>query len=370
MADRRSAARKSIASALAVAALALAGGACGSGDSDEEESLSDHLIVSIGDSVASGEGNPDRPARLAGLRPAGWRNLPCHRSLRSGHALAAMQVLGAGWPSGFRGLGCSGATIDVGLLGEYRGIEPPDNDALQPPQVDELERLSRTHSIDAVLLTVGANDVGFAGVVEFCVFHEACWDKPYDPAPHQPGPEVPLQQTVPATLERLSGDYDELADRLGDVVPAEKVIVVEYFDPTSAPPGAPVSAGVGGDCRMLFGGVSPAESRWARENLLQPLNELIAEKADEFGWQLVDGVDEKFAGHGLCAGSAHWVTTARESIFGLGIPLTGSLLLRQTYRGLLGSYKGTLHPNPAGHRATADLIAPVLATLISDRGSQ
>jgi hypothetical protein len=62
------------------------------------------------------------------------------------------------------------------------------------------------------------------------------------------------------------------------------------------------------------------------------------------------------------------VTTARESIFGLGIPLGGPLLRRQTYRELLASCKGTLHPNPAGHRATAELIALVLDDLVD--GSQ
>ena len=115
---------------------------------------------------------------------------------------------------------------------------------------------------------------------------------------------------------------------------------------------------------MFLGGVTPGESRWAREHVLQPLNDQIHASAEELGWRLVDGVDEGFAGHGLCAGRERYVTTASESIFGQGIPLGGSLLDRQTYRELLASYKGTLHPNPAGHRATAALIVPVLDELV------
>src|SRR4029453_9271945 len=111
---------------------------------------------------------------------------------------------------------------------------------------------------------------------------------------------------------------------------------------------------------MLLGGVSPAESGWARENLLRPLNERIRESADEFGWTYGDGVDEGFEGHGVFPGPERGVTSARGSVFGLGIPLSGGPFARQSYRELLASYKGTLHPNAAGHRATAELIAPYL----------
>jgi hypothetical protein len=117
---------------------------------------------------------------------------------------------------------------------------------------------------------------------------------------------------------------------------------------------------------MFLGGVSPRESRWAREEVLRPLNDQIHESAAEHGWRVVEGVDEEFKGHGLCAGRQRFVTTARESVLGHGVPLGGSLLDRQTFRELLGSYKGTLHPNPAGHRATAELIAPLLEGLLLD----
>jgi lysophospholipase L1-like esterase len=347
--------------ALLAVALALGATGCGS-DDDDTEPLSDHLVVSIGDSVASGEGNPDRPASL--VRRAGWKNRQCHRSLGSGHALAAMQVLGSDQRGRLVLLGCSGAAIEKGLLEPYRGIQPPPDDRPQPPQVERLGELAADHEIDAVLLSIGGNDLGFIRFVEFCILHTSCPTRRFDPEPGEPGPLPALKDYVPQALDQLADRYVALNDALAEVVPPDRVIVVEYFDPTSAPADAPPDIASDGDCRMFLGLITPAESRWAREQVLQPLNDQIHESAEEFGWQVVEGVDEEFAGHGLCAGRERYVTTARESVFGQGISLGDSLLDRQAYRELLASYKGTLHPNPAGHRATAELIAPVLADLV------
>ncbi|HYI99614.1 MAG TPA: hypothetical protein VEX36_08070 [Thermoleophilaceae bacterium] len=61
---------------------------------------------------------------------------------------------------------------------------------------------------------------------------------------------------------------------------------------------------------------------------------------------LVEGVDELFEGHGICAlpASERWVRTLPESLH------------RQDL-----DFAGTLHPNGLGHVATAGLIGPVLA---------
>jgi lysophospholipase L1-like esterase len=359
MAAGRSGSRGAVALAFLVASLSLVAGACGSDDEDPDP-VSDHLIVSIGDSVASGEGNPDRPATA--FRRARWQSRRCHRSARSGHALAATQLLGPDQPGRMVLLGCSGATIRRGLLGPYRGIAPSRDGSREPAQVDRLRELAEGHDISAVLLSVGANDIGFGRIVQFCIFKEPCPKRAYDPEPGEPGPTPPLEEYMPEAIEELAQDYRVLDAALRRAVSAREVIVVEYFDPTSAPAGA----ARGGNCGMFFGGVSPAESRWAREEVLGLLNDQIRESAEEFGWLVVDDVDEEFAGHGICAGRQRYVTTARESVFGHGIPLAGNPLDRQTHRELLGSFAGTLHPNGAGHRATAELIVPLLEQLVVD----
>ncbi|HKG35923.1 MAG TPA: SGNH/GDSL hydrolase family protein [Solirubrobacterales bacterium] len=342
---------RQVRAALAAVAVTIAG--CSGGGDGETTPLSDHLIVSLGDSVASGEGNPDRPARVG--RPAEWTSRRCHRSGRSGPALAAREVAGDDLGRVVL-LGCSGATIQTGLLRPYAGIEPSADDSLERAQVRALADLAGENSIDAVLIDIGANDVGFARIVQFCVLSVGpCWKNRFDPRPGEPGPRVVLEQQVPREIEELGRDYARLAGALNEIVPASRVIVVEYFDPTGT------TAGRG--CTMFLGGVTPAESLWAREHILFPLNRQIRESADRFGWRVVDGVDERFAEHGICA-PERWVVTAGESINDQGIPLFGSLLDRQTRRELLASYKGTLHPNPEGHRQIAELIRPVLEAVV------
>jgi hypothetical protein len=79
--------------------------------------FSDILIASLGDSAASGEGNPDTPAQHPW--PARRSSLRCDRSGRAASAKAAWRIEQADphtsvtfWP-----LACSGAAIEKGLLG-------------------------------------------------------------------------------------------------------------------------------------------------------------------------------------------------------------------------------------------------------------
>src|SRR5712692_2359152 len=84
----------------------------------------DLLIVSIGDSLASGEGNPDHPQQLscssAGCVqtvPPIWENKKCHRSASAGSAQAALAIEHADPKTSvtFIHLACSGAGIAAGL---------------------------------------------------------------------------------------------------------------------------------------------------------------------------------------------------------------------------------------------------------------
>jgi hypothetical protein len=72
------------------------------------------------------------------------------------------------------------------------------------------------------------------------------------------------------------------------------------------------------------------------------LNQKIREKADEFGWHLVDGIPGAFEGHEYCSARPYFVS-AEESC------------LRQS------DFEGMLHPNANGHRVTRDRIAAVMS---------
>ena len=127
-------------------------------------SVRDRLIVGIGDSFSSGEGNPDTPveietgSRRAGLNfgfiydpvtqaiksvasyslpvrdrnvPAGWIDRKCHRSAYGYQLRTALQVALADPKHSavtFLGYACSGAKIVAGLLFPYSGVEAVGRD--------------------------------------------------------------------------------------------------------------------------------------------------------------------------------------------------------------------------------------------------
>src|SRR6202140_2947603 len=184
----------------------------------------DVLIAGLGDSIAAGEGNPDRPVRLSDegfcfqrflgtvrseyYRPgrdgftgnkscsfstgdesltqawarqsARWESGPCHRSLYSYQLRSALglAVENSHIAVTFIPLGCTGAKIDAGFLSSQRISECPSpgtNAACprsSPAQIDELKDLmGRAHrrqperNLDLVLLTIGANDILFSGLI-------------------------------------------------------------------------------------------------------------------------------------------------------------------------------------------------------------
>ncbi|MGC7393752.1 hypothetical protein AB5N57_22510, partial [Xanthomonas citri pv. citri] len=108
-----------------------------------------------------------------------WFNSPCHRSLSSYQARTALalavrytHIAVTCLP-----LACTGATIGDGLLGSQRAREchPGKNGACQTSvnaQIAELrealtaaKKRQPDRTLDLVLLSVGANDVYFSGLV-------------------------------------------------------------------------------------------------------------------------------------------------------------------------------------------------------------
>jgi lysophospholipase L1-like esterase len=183
----------------------------------------DIFIAGLGDSVASGEGNPDRPVDLgaqgfcfrsylggassqyfrpvrAGFRGARaceggdasstlanwqklgaqWLNTACHRSLYSYQTRAAL-ALALRFPHiavTFLPLACTGASIPDGLLGPQRAREcavagtATSCTGRVNGQLAELSaalgaarRRQPERQLDLVFLSIGANDIDFSGLV-------------------------------------------------------------------------------------------------------------------------------------------------------------------------------------------------------------
>lgn len=180
----------------------------------------DILIAGLGDSTAAGEGDPDGPISLdvkgfcfrrigplEYFRPsranykgnrsctvpsdadaldwsrsgALWMDRGCHRSLYSYQVRLALQLAieNPQIAVTYIPLGCSGATIDAGMLARQEARERCAPGSSSQPcsrwvqgqietlrQILELARGRDTHrNLDLLLLTVGANDINFSGLV-------------------------------------------------------------------------------------------------------------------------------------------------------------------------------------------------------------
>jgi lysophospholipase L1-like esterase len=296
------------------------------------------LVVSVGDSVASGEGNPDKPSSVR----TRWLERRCHRSMRSGAAQAALAVERGDRQSEvtFLPLGCSGATVPNGLVRPYEGIQPDRRLGDLPAQLSVVKAVTARQQIDALLLSIGANDVNFGPLLQFCIAVEDCRHQRFDPEARIPRPSAAAQPAAAVernALAALPSRYRQIADVLDEAgVDPTRVIIVEYFDPVRDAGGAP--------CKRALPGIRKDEAGWAETAVLGPLNGEVRAAADRHRWRVVTGVADAFATHGVCVrGSGRWVRRPEES------------LSRQA------RLSGTFHPNGRGHLATAALIAPVLA---------
>jgi len=382
----------------------------------------DYLIVSMGDSYASGEGAPEVPQQfdLAGYVSRGpvWSDTPCHRSARSGPSQAVADLERADPHSTvtYVHLACSGSVIENsgpfrgrgGLLSEDKAADhccpemkiAPQMDA-QPGQIDgQLEQIqSRAtaagRQIDALLISAGGNDSGFVPFVMSCSmdildpFGPSCIDDAYVNPKY-----APLKPFTHHVRDALYGGvdsegkaFDGIAGKLNRV--KEKVVdilgpdALERTYLTGYPDLLEGQTGAG----LLLLGITPAEATWATNNILSVINQ---ELKNDRGWNFID-VGPKFANHGAARGGARWLnwftdalltqgpipklcswrTITASAMLGLGalaaFPCGASLLgwLKDVDRYIT---KGILHPNELGQRAIADAIVEAVKPDLPEYG--
>ena len=135
-------------------------------------------------SAATGRATPRRAMMPAvsdwARQSARWMSGACHRSLY-GYQMRTALALAVENPHlavTFIPLGCSGATIKVGFLDSQRarecpspgtGAACPGSARAQIAELTDLMATARKHradrSLDLVLLTIGANDIHFSGLI-------------------------------------------------------------------------------------------------------------------------------------------------------------------------------------------------------------
>jgi hypothetical protein len=444
----------------------------------------DLLIAGMGDSIAAGEGNPDQPILLddegfcfrrflggalseywrpgrAGFRGdkacgasgaggaisewsrlnARWMNAACHRSLygyqmRAALGLAVEQTHSA---VTFLPLACSGSTIELGFLGSLRTRECPTTGncpGSTNPQVGQLKdamaiatKQNKDRKLDLILLTIGANDIWFAGLVGDVIT--------------EPGIERTLFEKggmitdVPYAQKILDGDLpSDFAKVRAALKPfiggnLSRVVYVSYGNPTLASPGNACPGGRAGfDVHPAFG-VDPERlkrvSDFVEQKFLPKMRALATCDTpgackDPVGERMifVDQHQSEFASHGFCARAdndpvfdrecfsekgesfetdptaaaagplvcnhrprdfrpysprARWIRTANDSYFtamtfpeGISPTLKPSDLHDATWGATSAVYGGAIHPTAEGHAAMADAALPAIRAALELQG--
>ncbi len=352
------------------------------------QAIGKYVIVSIGESYASGEGTPSRASNVpsgvlwqplgplmgstGGYREDDGTGKQCHHSRHNGRALSAIDLNSlANVEVSFASFACSGSTINQGVIGPYDGIDPGRNIILQILQVQEwLNTLPPSQRrIDAMIISVGGNDVGFGQVVRTCL-------NPLELFCHQnAGLLGVVSEGKPNGAGGVVGflglrsAYDGLEQAINSLSHKPRhVILTEYPDPTRDEDGdfchdADVDHGYSVDASghpAWFGGsfanISRDESRWMYESVVVPLNRELREIARSKNvlspdltrpvWHYVPGMMEMTRHHGFCS-SDRWVKTIKDSFDSQG------------------DVFGTAHPNLEGHHAYRLLLTKKLVEVLS-----
>ncbi|OZC09776.1 hypothetical protein X798_03179 [Onchocerca flexuosa] len=204
--------------------------------------IRDYWIGVIGDSFASGEGNPDVPANAHDKTMAKWLSNRCHRSSRSWAYKVYEQMTSAIIEQSavhFTYLPCTGASVDNGILvvfnstsqinvleqitririeylqhGKRKWIE----DILKFVVEENKQKIKRTYrgtGPDLLMMSVGGNDIGYSEILSTLIW----------------GPTASLFSTIDMRFFYASYQLDRVAKAIQKLKP-NQVVIPHYFDLT------------------------------------------------------------------------------------------------------------------------------------------
>ena len=444
----------------------------------------DFFIAGLGDSIASGEGNPDRAIALSDegfcfrsyLGTAGrqyyrpsragfkggraceapetlqawqrqsalWFNSACHRSLYSYQTRTAL-ALAVQYPHiavTYLPLACTGATISDGLFGPQGVRECPPAKTAGPcrgtvnAQLDELraalsvaKKRQPDRTLDLVLLSVGANDINFSGLLGDVIV-----DTTTERALFKRSGVIGSINDLRAALAReLPQSFAKMREALRSLIgDLQQVVYVSYANPTLAD-GVPCPGGRAGfDIHPSFN-AEPQRlanvSGYVQNEFLPQLKALATCRsgvlcrdpvADRMTF--VDAHQAAFATHGFCARAAadpefdrecfsvkgesfdpdivtaanqpmlcgrgaseyrayvpraRWIRDANDSYFSAmtypqGLPSSSQPtdIHDATWGVLSAVYGGAVHPSAEGHAAMADAALRAVTSVLQLDPSQ
>ena len=321
-------------------------------------------IVALGDSFISGEGGrwmgngteafgtrsgTDRAAFDCGW--AGCRYDPhlvygasedsgCHRSdvapIRSAPVPVGVAV----------NLACSGArTPDL-----WPSSDGGESLRGEPPQADRLAGVARRDDVRLIVVTAGANDVGFGELVVKCALDWARSD-PADPVYCRRGAQAQIAAERPAMragLETALRGVRLTMASAGYLRGDYRLLVMGYASPF--PAGRWIRYPEDGWSRLRQGGCPlwNADADWAEQRATPTIDAAMRAAAHATGAEYLD-LQHALDGHQLCDRRARRVGPAGPN------PVSAEWVRRLSFA--QGSSRESLHPNAYGQRAIGACIA-------------
>lgn len=314
-------------------------------------------IVSMGDSFISGEGGrwlgngsdpfgtrsgTDRaaygcgalgceydPARVYGASESN----DCHRSDVAPITSAPIDV------DEKVNLACSGA--------KARDLWPGDEGGTahfeEAPEADQLAAVARRDQVRMVVVTVGANDVGFGELVAECAVDWARSPEGEEATCHREA-EAQIQGALPAATRRITAAFRGVRRVMGSAGYSRsdyRLVAMGYASPF--PHGSWFRYPEDGWTRLTEGGcpIWNADADWAADRATADLAEALRSAAAATGAEYLDLV-HAFDGHQICDRRSRRVGDGGPS------PLSAEWFRRLSFA--QGSTRESLHPNAYGQK--------------------
>ncbi len=309
-----------------------------SNSTQQDITLKDFLIVSVGDSFASGQGNPDIERANSSDGKAAWIYQRCHRSAQAGPAQAALRIENADPHTSvtFISYACSGAGITDGVITEQK-----KGSVKLAPQIRKVRTATAGRKIDALLISVGGNDAHFASLVALTIalpdasrssLANDLFGKDWELS-HQASSCCSIKSQLCLRAPKFSS-------RSIRNLRAMKTERLATRNPTTT----------SFSRRFSF-----PEAEWASNTVITNLNLEVQRAATKHGWVYVDNIATKTVKHGYCAGEERWVRTFRDAEHVQG--RTDCHTVREC---LISS--GSMHPNGKAHACFATRMIQAMQT--------
>lgn len=286
-------------------------------------------IVSLGDSFISGEGG-------RGYGASGENG--CDRSPTAPILSAPIAV------DEKVNLACSGAKVE----NVWRALSGGQGHDGEPPQADQLASVARRDDVRLIVLTVGANDVGFGDLVAECALD---WARSSEGAPLfcRDDVDANLEASLPAAERGFRKALREVRSAMsgaGYTRRDYRVEVMSYASPV--PAGGWIRYPQWGWSRLIDGGCPlwNVDADWAQGEATPAIAAMMRRSAHVEGAEFLD-IEHALDGHQLCDRRA---TSAAAGVSPLAAEWVRPLAFSN------GGVHESLHPNAYGQQAIGACI--------------